>query len=404
MRIALVHPRLDRRGGAENVVCWQARGLAERGYEVVVATTRFAPELWRRDDWTGIALEVLREGSFDGIRGRAARKRAIGHRLRRTLGRCDAIVAHNSPAPLWATVASERMPETRVVWFCEEPRAQYHWRQSSPNLVAAAQDSAAHPGLREAFAPLIEDDRRRANRRGHRIDKQLDLDSVARVNLILANSAFTAKNVERVYGCTAVPCLLGQPRPEPAVVRPTAPYVAWVTSNNPAKNAGLFLEAIQIAARERGLRDLRVEAVGLADEPWGRRLAELGVDGIVRRHGRLDESLLNELVAGGRLLAYPAIDEPFGLVCLHAMSHGRPVLAANVGGPSETVVDGETGLHMNPLDPRDMAEKLCQLWESPERCDALGAAGRERYESNFTFDHFLDRFEALALRGREPSD
>jgi hypothetical protein len=51
-----------------------------------------------------------------------------------------------------------------------------------------------------------------------------------------------------------------------------------------------------------------------------------------------------------------------------------------------------------------MAEKLCQLWESPERCDALGAAGRERYESNFTFDHFLDRFEALALRGREPSD
>jgi hypothetical protein len=44
-----------------------------------------------------------------------------------------------------------------------------------------------------------------------------------------------------------------------------------------------------------------------------------------------------------------------------------------------------------------MAERLCELWASPARCDALGAAGRERYEAEFTFDRFLDRFERLAF-------
>lgn len=396
MRIALVHPRLDHRGGAENVVCWMARGLRERGHDVVVATARFSAEPWEEKDWHGIARVLLAPGRLDRYKHRAARQRALGHRLRRVLGRCDAIVAHNSPAPLWATVAGERMPETRVVWYCEEPRAQLHWRESSPSLAAAARDLAAHPSLREPLLALIEAERR-ADPRRDRIDRQLDFDAVARMHAVLANSAFTAQNVERVFGRAAVPCLLGQPRPEPVAARARAPYVAWVTSGSPAKNAASFLEAIRIAVHERGVHDLRAEVVGLAGGEWGRRVAELGLDGTVQRHPRLGEAELNELVAGARLLAYPAIDEPFGLVCLHAMAHARPVLASNVGGPSETVVDGETGRHVNPLDPRDMAAGLCELWVSPARCDALGAAGRARYDASFTFDHFLDRFEALAL-------
>ena len=59
MRIALVHPRLDHRGGAENVVCWMARGLLKRGHDVIVATRYFSLELWNEKDWAGIPRVVL---------------------------------------------------------------------------------------------------------------------------------------------------------------------------------------------------------------------------------------------------------------------------------------------------------------------------------------------------------
>ena len=79
------------------------------------------------------------------------------------------------------------------------------------------------------------------------------------------------------------------------------------------------------------------------------------------------------------------------------MAHARAVLASSTGGPAETVIDGVTGALVDPLDPRAIATRLVELWRAPERCDELGAAGRARYLANFTFDRFLDRFEALAL-------
>jgi glycosyltransferase involved in cell wall biosynthesis len=50
-----------------------------------------------------------------------------------------------------------------------------------------------------------------------------------------------------------------------------------------------------------------------------------------------------------------------------------------------------------------MAARLVELWRDPARCAQLGAAGRERYREQFTFERFMERFEALALAA-SPSD
>jgi glycosyltransferase involved in cell wall biosynthesis len=403
VKLALVHPRLDQRGGAENVVLWMARGMQQRGHEVVVATDRFSPRRWGERDWDGIPMVASGERRFDRWKHRAARKRAPGRRLRRALDRCEWIIAHNSPAHIWATEAAATIPGARVVWYCEEPPARIHWRESMPTLAAALADPDGYPWLdRDRLWLRDEQPARARKRRRIAVDREIESQAVARVDRILANSAFTGKNAERVYGVPVVACELGLPEPARVAPRAGAPYVAWITSASAHKNAYGFLEAIRIAVRDLGARDLRVCGIGLRNEKLERRVAELGIEEIVERREWLPDDELNRVIAGCRLLAYPSIDEPFGLVPLHAMSHGRPVLASCIGGPAETVVHEVTGLHCDPMSPRDMATRLCELWESPDRCDVLGAAGRQRYRAHYRFEQFLDRFERAAFGRTSP--
>lgn len=402
VRVALVHPRLDHRGGAENVVLWMAQGLRARGYDVVVATECFSPERWGAGDWTGVPILELGRGRFDGLRRPAARARGIGRRLGRAFRGCDVIVAHNAPSHVWATVAA-RGSRTRVVWFCEEPHARFHWRHTLPNLVAAAEQCDRYPWSEEPFERFLAKVRRRERKSRNIVDRALDLEAARCADLVLANSAFTAKNAERAFARSVTPCVLGHPEPPPVQPERRDPYAAWVTAPIVPKNAHGFLEAVRIAVHDLGAHDLIVRTVGLAGAGFEPLVASKRIQEAVQLEPWRTEEELNALVAGSRFLIYPPIDEPFGLIPLHAMAMGRAVLASNLGGPSATVLDGVTGLHMDPLDPHDMARRLCELWRDPRRCDALGAAGRARYRAQFTFDAFLDRFEQIVF-DREPSD
>jgi glycosyltransferase involved in cell wall biosynthesis len=221
---------------------------------------------------------------------------------------------------------------------------------------------------------------------------------VAQLDGILANSAFTAQMVARTYGRSAVSCPPGVPEPPAGSgKRPTRPYVALVTTSTAPKNAVGFLEALRIAVHERGASDLRVRAAGIRTDFLQAVVAESGLAEILSFEPWLTEPKLHELIAGCRLLVYPSIEEPFGLVPIEAMAHGRPVVASNRGGPRESVVSGVTGLLVDVLDPAALADAMLALWNDPPRCDQLGAAGRDRYLEHFTLEHFVERFEKLAF-------
>ena len=66
------------------------------------------------------------------------------------------------------------------------------------------------------------------------------------------------------------------------------------------------------------------------------------------------------------------------------MASARPVIAGRVGGVPEIVVDGVTGLLVDPEDPRAIAAALRRLLGDPDLRRAMGAAGRERVERELT--------------------
>ena len=80
-------------------------------------------------------------------------------------------------------------------------------------------------------------------------------------------------------------------------------------------------------------------------------------------------------VARGFVL--PSRVEPQGIVNLEAMAAGRAVVASKTGGVPEIVLDGQTGVLVEPDNAESLAHALREMAENPARCAALGAAGWE---------------------------
>lgn len=88
--------------------------------------------------------------------------------------------------------------------------------------------------------------------------------------------------------------------------------------------------------------------------------------------------------------------EGFGIVFLEAGAHGLPVVAGNVGGALDAVVDGETGLLVDPESPLAVSEALVRLLLDPELAQRMGRAGRARAAA-FNWPHIADRVNTTLL-------
>ncbi|MGH9046057.1 MAG: glycosyltransferase, partial [Acidimicrobiales bacterium] len=82
--------------------------------------------------------------------------------------------------------------------------------------------------------------------------------------------------------------------------------------------------------------------------------------------------------------------ESFGLILLDAMMFANPVVAARVGGMTEIVAEGETGLLFEPGDAAALAEAIISLASEPERRRAMGDAGRRRFDGRYRVEKMVE--------------
>ena len=84
--------------------------------------------------------------------------------------------------------------------------------------------------------------------------------------------------------------------------------------------------------------------------------------------------------------------EAFGIVLLEAGSRKMPVLASRLGGIREAVVDGETGILVDPFSYDEVASAVTELAGSPDRRRELGRKGYERWQENFHVDRMIEDY------------
>jgi len=97
------------------------------------------------------------------------------------------------------------------------------------------------------------------------------------------------------------------------------------------------------------------------------------------------------------ILCIPSSREGFGLVAVEAMLHKLPVVASRVGGLKDIIVDGETGLLVDPLVPFDLSEKIRMLLDDSDLRRKMGVAGYKRAKENYSSERYVKEVEELYL-------
>jgi len=128
---------------------------------------------------------------------------------------------------------------------------------------------------------------------------------------------------------------------------------------------------------------------------------EVGLDAHVRFLGSVTDHERDACLDQAHVFAMPSRvverkKESFGIVYLEAASHGLPVVAGNVGGALDAVIDGETGKLVEPTDYVSLADSISELLLDKHRAETLGRAGEGRARE-FAWPRIARRVEDLLM-------
>jgi glycosyltransferase involved in cell wall biosynthesis len=206
-------------------------------------------------------------------------------------------------------------------------------------------------------------------------------------------------------------------RPDPEGVRrelgvaPGAPLVMVVSRLTRQKGLEQFLEAAKILAPR--FPDARFVIVGYAnpaeldyEDSLKRLTAQLGLtDRVIFTGLRQD---VPGLLAAATVSVMPSLNEALSNVLLESMAAGAPTVATRVGGTPEAIVDGVTGLLVEPGDAPALAEAVSTLLQQPVLARRLGDAARKAIVDRYSVEKMVRATESLYLdllarKQRKPS-
>jgi sugar transferase (PEP-CTERM/EpsH1 system associated) len=169
------------------------------------------------------------------------------------------------------------------------------------------------------------------------------------------------------------------------------PIVGTVGRLVPVKDQATLVDAVA----ELGKGGVAATLVIAGDGPERARLearaAERGVD--LRLLGYRPD--VEQVLGALDVFVLSSTSEGLSNTILEAMAAGRPVVATRVGGAEEMISDGVTGVLVPPSDAPAMAAALRRVLAAGDRGAAMGAAARQRVESEFTLAGMMQRYERM---------
>lgn len=256
------------------------------------------------------------------------------HRINKAIltWHADIIVPQVFPANWWGWLYKRRYPTTKLVWICQEPSAFIH---------SKAWISALTPWWKRSAARILQP-----------LLSRLDISLAQQCDATLANSTFTAINLEQTYGFPAT----GIATPGLDILTstdcqwPRNHEIITVARLTKFKQVDFLLEVFRELLRD--YPQLRYNIVGSGEEEISLRekTVQLGIQSSVQFHGAVDDQTLASLYHRSCLFLHGARNEPFGMAPLEAIASGTPVVVHQSGGIQE-FIDARCGRMVNSIDP-----------------------------------------------------
>ena len=162
-------------------------------------------------------------------------------------------------------------------------------------------------------------------------------------------------------------------------------HIVMVARFAPPKDQALLLRAL--VGQEKPFR-LSLVGGGPNQTSVQTLAKELGLSGRVNFLGACGD--VSRILAGANVFVLTSNWEGLPISILEAMRAGLPVIATDVGGVREAVIDGETGFLVDRGNLVMLRSRLLQLLGDPELRIKMGEAGRKRYLEHFTAERMLE--------------
>lgn len=169
--------------------------------------------------------------------------------------------------------------------------------------------------------------------------------------------------------------------------------VTMVGVMRPGKGQTYAIEAF------KSLPDVHLVLVGDGELADDLKAQAAGMDNVHFMGTRKD---IPEILNASDVFILPSDIEALPTVLIEAGAAGLPVIASDVGGISEIIVDGTTGILIPPARPDMLAEKIRYLAENPQMADEMGDEAYRTIHSKFTVERqaqqLTDLYKQLAKR------
>lgn len=161
----------------------------------------------------------------------------------------------------------------------------------------------------------------------------------------------------------------------------------------PEKGQRYFIEAAKLVLEKMPKVKFLIIGEGTLKKELQDYAAKLGIVDCITFLGLRKD--IYTLLSIMDIFVLPSLYEGFGIAILEAMSACLPVVASNVGGIPEVIVDGQTGFLVKPANPKDLADKILLLLNNKDMRLAIGQRARKRVEDFFDLKMMTKDTECL---------
>ncbi|TWP37254.1 glycosyltransferase family 4 protein [Leekyejoonella antrihumi] len=329
-------------GGSETFAERTSEVLAELGNEVTLFTSAFPGA--QPETTHGHVRVVRRGGRF------TCYLRGLAH-VARHGSDYDVIIDVQNGVPFWSPLTS-RVPVVNLV---------HHVHRDQWGVIFGPRVARFGWFLESKVAPRV-----------YRKSRYVTVSQATRTDL--DDLGIAPHRVDLVYNGNDLPTS------PPNVPLTTHPSIVVLGRLVPHKQVEIAIDILAALGEQHP--DLRLDIVGTGywHDDLVEHAARCGVTDRVQFHGFVEESTKHEILARSWLMLLPSHKEGWGLTIVEAGLHGTPALAfAHAGGPSESIMDGLTGVLCN--DVPDMQQQVNALLADHGTRQGLGEAARQHARS-----------------------
>jgi glycosyltransferase involved in cell wall biosynthesis len=372
-------------GGAERIVRLTRDALRGRGHDVLVVSTDF--KLSDRTPFADVIVPRRRTRGKGSLGSRLWDQHAY-QTLKATISKLSPDVIHLhtigefGPAALWAT---GKIPTVLTVHGPEPyTRRLLRWMLPGSYYRGSSYRLRDMKPIGLAYYLYLLFFQRPIYRYGFRY-----------VDMIIAPSAYLAKALDADARMTPVTHVYNGVMIPPAPPFRRTRNVLFVGRLEAVKGVDTLLRAVALAAARVDGLSVTIAGDGEDRSRLEKMSSDLGLDEIVAFRGWLSREELAACYAEAEIVAIPSVwPETLASVGVEALAAGRPVVASDVGGIPEVVVDGVTGRLVRRRDTRMFADALVDILTNAETAEQMSQSSRLNLDK-FSMEVYVDRLESI---------